>query len=179
MNIHPLIMEGQMHHAVLKLENIMKLEKEIYQEIFQIEEDKSEAIIKKTGRAIEELSVSQEKLLGKVESLEKERLKLMEGYKKHGNLHLQGREITLLDIADSVDKASSVKLKEAGQELKKILLKVKNIQDMNSQLLKDNMEFYDILISGLKNSSTLRSGYGRDGKEKGRVFNPVLFNIKA
>jgi hypothetical protein len=45
--------------------------------------------------------------------------------------------------------------------------------------LNDNMEFYDILLSGLKNSSTLKSGYGKDGKEKGRVFNPVLFNIKA
>jgi len=168
-----------MHQAVLKLENIMKLEREIYQEIFHIEEDKSEAIMKKSGKVIEELSVAQEKLLRKIESLENERIKLMENYKKTHNQHLPHGEITLQDIIDSSDSKNSFSLKETGIELKKILLKVKNIQDLNSRLIKDNMEFYDILISGLKNSSTLRSGYGRDGKEQGRVFNPVLFNIKA
>jgi len=172
-------MEGQMHQAVVKLENIMNLEREIYQEIFHIEENKSESIMKKAGREIEELSARQEKLLGKVESLEKERIKLMEAYKKSGRVHLQHGEITLQDIIDSSDSISAVSIKESGSELKKVLLKVKKIQNLNSQMLKDNMEFYDILISDLKNSSTLRSGYGSDGKEKGRVFNPVLFNIKA
>ena len=168
-----------MHQAVLKLENILKLEREIYQQIFHIEEDKTEAIMKREGKAIEELSVSQEKLLKKIESLENERSLIMEEYKKHHRIQLRGNEITLQDIVNSGDSGSSSALKEAGLELKKILNKVKNVQDMNSCLLKDNMEFYDIFISGLKNSSSLRSGYGRDGKEKGRVFNPVLFNIKA
>jgi hypothetical protein len=172
-------MEGQMHQAVFKLENIMNLEREIYQEIFNIEENKSEAIMKKSGKVIEELSVSQEKLLGKIESLENERIKLMESYKKTHKLHPTHGDITLQDIIDTSDSKTAFSLKETGIELKKILLKVKSIQDLNSRLIKDNMEFYDILISGLKNSSTLRSGYGSDGKEKGRVFNPVLFNIKA
>ncbi len=168
-----------MQQAVLKLENIINLEREIYQDIFHIEEEKSEAIIKKAGREIEELSIAQEKLLLKVDSLEKERVKLMEGFKKHRNPHYHDGEITLSDIMDSSDQKSASSLKGAGLALKTVLLKVKNIQNMNSRLLKDNMEFYDILISGLKNSSTLRSGYGSDGKEKARVFNPVLFNIKA
>ncbi len=168
-----------MHQAVFKLENIMNLEREIYQEIYKIEEDKSEAIMKKSGRVIEELSVTQEKLLGKIETLENDRIKLMESYKKTHKLHPPHGGITLQDIIDSTDDETASALKEAGVELKKILLKVKSIQDLNSRLIKDNMEFYDILISGLKNSSTLRSGYGRDGKEQGRVFNPVLFNIKA
>jgi len=168
-----------MHQAVFKLENIMNLEREIYQEIFNIEENKSEAIMKKSGKVIEELSVSQEKLLGKIESLENERIKLKDSYTKTQKLNLPHGDITLQDIIDSSDSKTAFPLKEAGIELKKILLKVKSIQDLNSRLIKDNMEFYDILISGLKNSSTLRSGYGRDGKEQGRVFNPVLFNIKA
>jgi len=168
-----------MPQAVLKLENILKHERDIYQEIFNIEESKTEAIIQKDGRAIEELSVRQEKFLGKIESLEKERVKLMEGYKKLSRLNLNGDEITLQDIIDSAGAEPASGLKKAGIELKKVLLKVKNVQDMNTRLLKDNIEFYEILITGLKNRSTLRSGYGSDGKEKGRVFNPVLFNIKA
>jgi hypothetical protein len=172
-------MEGQMHQAVFKLENIMNLEREIYQEIYNIEEIKSEAIMKKSGKVIEELSTAQEKLLGKIESLENERIILMESYKRAHKLNAPHGEITLQDIIDSSNSKTAFSLKETGIELKKILLKVKSIQDLNSRLIKDNMEFYDILISGLKNSSTLRSGYGSDGKEQGRVFNPVLFNIKA
>lgn len=168
-----------MPQAVLKLENILKMERDIYQEIFYIEENKSEAILQKDGKTIEDLSIRQEKLLGKIEILEKERIKLMESYKKHIHLRLQGNEITLQDIVASAGTEAASGLKKAGIELKNILLKVKNVQDMNTRLLKDNVEFYEILITGLKNSSTLRSGYGSDGKEKGRVFNPVLFNIKA
>lgn len=168
-----------MHQAVLKLENIIKLEKEIYQKIFHIEEAKSEAIIKKDGKAIEELSLSQEKLLSKIESLENERLKLMDSFRKRLKIQITGDEVTLQDILDSIDLKTASIVKESGIELKKVLLKVKRIQDTNTQLLRDNMEFYNILISDLKNSSTVRSGYGSDGKEKGKVLNPVLFNIKA
>lgn len=168
-----------MSQAVLRLENIMNLEREIYQEIFHIEEDKSEAILHKEGKVIEELSVKQEKLLGKIDSLEKERIKLMEGYRKHPGLRHQNGDITLQDVIEVSDSESASALKKTGNELKGVLVKVKNVQDMNARLLKDNMEFYDILIAGLKNSSTLRSGYGSDGKEKGRVVNPVLFNITA
>ncbi len=168
-----------MPQAVLKLENILNLERDIYQEIFHIEEEKSESILQKEGKAIEELSIRQEKLLGRIDALEKERLKLMEGYKKHLHLRSNGNDITLQDIIASTGEQSASGLKKAGSELKKVLLKVKKVQDLNTRLLKDNMEFYEILITGLKNRSTLRSGYGSDGKEKGRVFNPVLFNIKA
>ena len=82
-------------------------------------------------------------------------------------------------MLDSIDSPQGEILKQNGIELKNILLKVAKVQDLNSQLLTDNMEFYDIIISGLKNSSSIMAGYGSDGKEKSGVVNPVLFNIKA
>ena len=66
-----------------------------------------------------------------------------------------------------------------GSELKGIMLKLRDRQENNGRLLQDNMEFFGILISDLKNSSSLKSGYGSDGKENVRVVNPVLFNTKA
>lgn len=168
-----------MHHSAQKLADIMNLEREIYRDILDIEEKKSEAISGKEGKLIEELSVKQEKFLTKIESLEAERFKTMSDCRKLVKIKTTRPEITLQDVIDSVDDESGKILKETGVKLKKILVEVKKIQDLNSQMLKDNMEFYEILISGLKNSSTLKSGYGKDGKEKGRVFNPVLFNIKA
>jgi flagellar biosynthesis/type III secretory pathway chaperone len=164
-----------MNFSVRELIDILRQEREIYEKIFHIEEEKSESIIQRDGKSIQELSLSQEKFLKVIEDLENKRIALMKKYK----IAKQSRgEITLQDIIEA-DSTQGEIVKQAGIELKNILLKVTKVQDLNSQLLIDNMEFYDIIISGLKNSSAVRSGYGSDGKEKVGAVNPVLFNIKA
>jgi hypothetical protein len=168
-----------MNKLVQELIIILEHEREIYENIFHIEEKKSEAIINRDGRVIEEFSLSQEKFLKEIERLEAERTVLMKRYKSASKMK-QGRgEITLQEIIDSIGSAQGEILKQAGIELKNILLNLTKVQGLNSQLLMDNMEFYDIIISGLKNSSFISSGYGSDGKEKVGTVNPVLFNIKA
>ena len=168
-----------MNNLVQELIIILEHEREIYENIFHIEEDKSEAIIKREGKVIEELSQSQEKFLKEIECIEDERITLMTRYKSASKIKQNRGEITLQEIIESVDSTQGEILKQAGIELKNILLKVTGVQRLNSQLLMDNMEFYDIIISGLKNSSSIRAGYGSNGKEEAGVANPVLFNIQA
>ena len=168
-----------MKPLIVRLDNIMMQEKEIYDEIFNIEENKTEAIMNRDGKAIEELSSVQEKFLMKIDSMENERLQIMHELGRYiGTVNHEG-EITLNDIINFFNGEYGAKLKETGSGLKKILISIKEIQDLNSRMMNDNVEFYDILISGLKNSSTLKSGYDKDGREKAKVFNPVLLNIKA
>jgi len=167
-----------MNNLVQKLIAILEHEREVYEKIFNIEEKKSESIMEREGKVIEELSLAQENLLKKIEDLENERISLMKKYQSVSMIKQKG-EITLQDIIDSIDGSRSKILKQTGIELKNILLKLAKVQDLNSGLLMDNMEFYDIFISGLKNSSAVMSGYGSDGKEQAGVVNPVLFNIKA
>ena len=166
-----------MNNLVKELVGILEHEREIYEKIVYIEEKKRQAIMDREGKLIEELSGSQERLLTEIERLENERIALMKRYKSA--LKQNKGEITLQDIIESIDGAQGEILKQAGVELKNILLKITRVQDLNSGLLMDNMEFYDIFISGLKNSSAVMSGYGSDGKEQAGVVNPVLFNIKA
>ena len=168
-----------MNVLIQELISILEHEKEIYEKIFHIEEEKSEAIINREGKVIEKLSSSQEKFLKEIEGFENERIALMRRYKSLSKIKQNRVEITLQEIIDSIDSTQAEILKQAGIELQETLLKVIKVQGLNSQLLMDNMEFYDIIISGLKNSSSIKSGYGSDGKEKAGVINPVLFNIKA
>jgi len=88
-------------------------------------------------------------------------------------------EVSLSEIASRADSETSSKIIKSGTDLKKLLVKLRNRQDTNTKLLQDNMEFFSILMSDLKNSSSLKSGYGSDGRENNRVVNPVLFNTKA
>ena len=168
-----------MNSSIRELVLILEHEKKIYDKICNIEEKKSEAIIERDGRLIQELSLSQEKLLKEIEGFENERIAHMKMYKSLSKMKHNRGEITLQDIIDSIDGTQAEILRQAGIELKETLLNVTKVQELNSQLLLDNMEFYDIIISGLKNSSSIRSGYGSDGKEKAGIINPVLFNIKA
>lgn len=164
---------------VSELEAILKKQMSIYSEILDYEERKGEAIISKNGKIIQEITAFQEKLIKSVEALETERMNLI---KKHFTANRSAENtgvITLREIASSVDSRKGSAIIKQGEELKSLLLRVRAKQENNSSMLKDNMEYFDILISGLKNSSSVKSGYDRDGKEDERVMNPVLFNQKA
>lgn len=164
---------------VADLETILQKQKSLYCEILEHEERKGEAIISKNGKVIQEISSSQEKLLKSVDALETERMNLVKknfaGDRSAGKSEIK----TLREIAASIDSRKGASIIKQGEELKSLLLKVRAKQENNSSMLKDNMEYFDILISGLKNSSSMKSGYDRDGKEDERVINPVLFNQKA
>lgn len=122
------------------------------------------------------MSSNQEKLLFKIEALEVEREKLLSVLSAETGIR-QGA--TLVEFTSGVSIGDSAGIMKSGSALKNVILKLKDKQEANKKLLRDNIEFFEILISDLKNSSSLRSGYGSDGKEKSRVVNPVLFNTKA
>lgn len=165
-----------MHHIFSKLESILADETTIYHEIYNLEKEKTEAAIEKKGTLIQELSANQEKLLFKIETLETERGKVLSLLFTKSDLKPGA---TLSEITAGIDGEASAGIMKCGTELKNVILKLRDKQESNKKLLQDNIEFFEILISDLKNSSSLKSGYGSDGKEKSRVVNPVLFNTKA
>lgn len=165
-----------MHQIFSRLESILADESIIYHEIYNLEKDKTEAAIVKNGALIQELSSSQEKLIFKIEALESERAKVMSVLSAEAGFR---NGATLSEMSSAIDDDTSARIMKCGSGLKSVILKLREKQETNRKLLQDNIEFFEILISDLKNSSSLKSGYGSDGKESVRVVNPVLFNIKA
>jgi hypothetical protein len=162
-----------------ELESVLKNQKKLYIEILDCEEKKSEAVISRDGKLIEEISAREEKLLKSVEALEFSRIEIIKKFFAGKKNSLIPEEVTLKDIAQNEQNKKGELIIKLGSDLKALLLKVKAKQESNASMLKDNMEYFDILISGLKNSSSMKSGYDRDGKEDERVINPVLFNQRA
>jgi len=165
-----------MHHIFTKLESILTDEAILYHEIYNLEKDKTEAAIEKKGALIQELSANQEKLLFKIETLEAERGTVLSLLSTKIDLKPGA---TLSEVTAGIDSEASARIMKCGTELKNVIIKLRDKQESNKKLLQDNIEFFEILISDLKNSSSLKSVYGSDGKEKSRVVNPVLFNTKA
>ena len=165
-----------MKNLVKSIERILSEQKDLYGKVFSIEEKKNIAIIEKDGKLIEKLSSEQENLLSRISRLERSREKVIKNYREMKIIENMPEDITLKGIAKSLNRDSSSNLLKMGSELKGIILKLSSLQETNRKLLNDNMEFYNILFSGLKSSTSIQSGYGKDGKEDGRVANSVMIN---
>ncbi len=168
-----------MYKPVIEMEKILSREIELYESLFNLEIDKSEAITRKDWRSVENISLRQEKELSEIDLLEKKREKLIQEYRKLNNLDDLTREVTLRDIILSMDEDSSHHLLRLGMDLKSVMNRTSDLVRTNGTLLHDNMEFFNILMSGLKTNRG-QAGYGNDGKEENlKSSHPVLFNQTA
>ncbi len=161
--------------TVSDLKKILSEQNKIYSRICEMEEEKEVAIMSRDGDKLKELSTSQEKLLDSVDKLEERRMACIQNYIDENNIS-NSASLTLREFVDSMNDDSARFLLTLGVELREKLLKLKEKQETNAKLLDDNMEYFNILISGLKDSSMVRSGYEIDGKREGVITNPVLFN---
>ena len=160
------------------LENILQAEITVYEDILLLEEEKARAIMNKDGKMIEELSVRQESLIKEIDLLENDR---MDASERCGRRILSAGTVnpTLKEIAGTLDQKASASLLKTGESLKKLLFRISEKQGINARMIQDNIDFFNLLISDLKNSSSIKAGYNRDGSENTRIVNPVLFNIRA
>jgi len=165
--------------SVIEMEKILIKENDIYTRILEVEDTKGEAILDRNGEKLQKLVESQESLIGEIEKLESRRVACIESYIKNNNLHDMGKDLSLKEVVASMNEDSAQHLLTLGMDLKKKLLRLQEKQQLNMKLLEDNMEFFNILISGLRDSSSMKSGYGSDGKEEETITNPVLFNLRA
>ncbi len=168
-----------MDNPVAALEKVLSREKELYEKVYALEDAKKEVILRRDGRELERLSAEQELALREIQHLDERRIKAIDQYRKLYRLDDCARDITLSDVVGSMDEDSSKRLMAIGIDLKDLLLRLRDLQSMNSGLLLDTMEFYRILLSGLKNGVSLDAGYCRKGREEGKVAAPVLFNQTA
>jgi hypothetical protein len=173
--------EALMRNSVSKMESILNEEKVIYSKILEIERQKGEAISEQNGEHLERYALDQAQFLERIDELEIERESLVSEYVRNNRLDDLGKEVTLKEILLSMDEDSSRHLMRIAMELKTQLIELQKIKETHDRMLNDNMEFYNILLSGLKKGSKLDSSYGSDGKEDEGVKakNPLLFNQTA
>ncbi|MFC1670952.1 flagellar export chaperone FlgN [Spirochaetota bacterium] len=164
---------------VVDLEKILCEQKRVCQRIYDIEERKSNAITGHDGKLLEKLSLEQEGLLSIMSQLENQRLQEIDNYRKINRLDDIAEGLTLKDIVLSMDEDSSHHLFKYGVELKKILTKISKLHRNNEKLIRDNMEFFNLLISGIKSNSAVNAGYDSEGKEEESTKNSILFNQTA
>lgn len=169
-----------MYKPVIEMEKILRKEKEFYDDLYRLENEKSEAILKRDWKLLEAISLDQSGLFPDIEKMESRREELIEEYRKVNNLDDLDRVVKLRDIVLSMDEDSSLHMLQLGIDLREVIVKVNSLVKTNNVLINDNLEFFNILISGLKNGRNDRIGYDSRGKEDNiKTAAPVIFNQTA
>jgi hypothetical protein len=166
--------EGGMESPVHELERILKNEIDIYDELASIEAEKTGLILARDGMGLESYAQKQEHLLMEISELEKKRQETISRYREE--YHLDETAVSLHDVVRNMDEDSALRLMRCGMELKKNVLRMQSLSETNGKLIEDNMEFFNILLSGLKNSVSLHTGYTREGSSARVTGGSLLFN---
>ncbi|HNR90453.1 MAG TPA: flagellar protein FlgN [Spirochaetota bacterium] len=165
-----------MSMAVRELERVLKNEVAIYHQLYDCEEEKGRAIIARDGALIERLSREQEELMRRLGALERERLALIDEYVRENRINELPGNVTLRQIVAQMDEDSSHRLLAIGMALRSVLTKIQSLQETNRTLLDDNIRFFSILLSTLKDTVSVKTGYSGSGVEESRVSQSLIFN---
>jgi hypothetical protein len=166
-----------MEKHISEIIRILKEETELFEKLCSLEKDKTGAIVDHNGKLIEKISGDEEGLLTRISELESMRLAQVNGYMKAR--HIRKSQVTLYDVAAATDKPVSENMILMGRSLKEVMLRLGRLQETNRVLIHDNMEYYNILLTGLRRDTTLETGYGKDGREEEKLRNSILFNQTA
>lgn len=161
---------------VIALKKILEKEVSIYREVLRLEEEKGEAIVNRDGKQLETVTLEQENLLKNIGTLEEERISVIEEYSRQNHLDDLGRPVTLKDVVSLMDEDSAHTLLGLGMDLKRHLQKLGRLHETNQVLIQDNLEFFNLLISGLKSAVTTDDGYGPGGDGRQKVAGSLMFN---
>ena len=161
---------------VMALKKILEKEVSIYREVLRLEEEKGESIINRDGKQLEAVTREQENLLKSIGSLEEERITVIKEYSRQNHLEDLGRPVTLKDVVTLMDEDSAHTLMGLGLQLKRKLQKLGRMHETNQVLIQDNLEFFNLLISGLKDAVAIDDGYGPGGDGKQKVAGSLMFN---
>ncbi len=165
--------------TVHNIENILRLELELYKKVCDLEEKKGEAIISRDGTLLEALSHEQENVLNEILKLESHRNDLVEVYRKEKKLNDLSREITLRDIIRSLNEDLANRIYQLGVDIKALLYKIQALAETNEKLARDHIEIFTLLLKEIKGRLSLRTGYNKEAVENCSIDNPLVINRTA
>jgi flagellar biosynthesis/type III secretory pathway chaperone len=156
---------------IKQLNENLKTQASIYNDLKHLAELKKQALVKNNLIELEAVTVREEQLLLEAARLEKERL-----YWAEQIAHSMGKppeEITLSELAERYPE-----LQEVKTDLENVITNLKEVHELNTQLLKQAIKVVDVTLGVL---TTQPSGnlYQRPGKKESEPRNAIRFLDKS
>lgn len=152
---------------ILQLNDNLKRQAALYSELKIYAEQKQQALIKNDLHTIEALTLREEQIILEASRLEKERLQWAEKIANH--LGKSPENITLSELAEHYPELIEVK-----KEMDSVLKNLKEVNDLNTQLIKQAIKVVDLTL-GLMTSQPQGTVYGRPGEKENEPKSNVRF----
>lgn len=150
-----------------QLNENLKSQARIYGDLKHLAELKQQALVKNNIHEIEAVTVREEQLLLEAARLEKERLLWAEQIAQR--MGKPADKITLTELAQRYPELQDVKV-----ELENVITNLKEVHELNTQLLKQAIKVVDITL-GMLTTQPNQTVYHRPGKKESEPTQVIRF----
>lgn len=149
---------------------------EIYEQYFKLAEAKKEIIIKGEVKKLDYITQKEEKLMSSMQKIDQIRNTIV------GNIlyEIKVESIeNLSELCKYLDKEPKDKILNSKKKLEDLLLKIKNINELNEKLIKQSLEYIDFNVNVLLSSESGGSTYGQEANENDLNKKSTIFDAKV
>lgn len=199
------MLEAVLANLISKLISVLEKEEYVYSQFLKLAEKKTDIIVNGKVRELEDITKMEQTFSTTMQKLETEREQIIG--EMASSLNIQPSELTITWIIENSnrfiekagnqftgkienkpeDKPEELQQKELFKNvnnLKSIRNKIiglvehlKKVNDMNSNLIKNSLEYIDFSINLMTSVTNAGGKYGNDGKE-GKIERKSLFDVK-
>jgi len=158
-----------------KLVEVLEQETAIYEDILELSRKKTDTIVEGKVPELENITKQEQTLVSKVHKLESVRLSLLQ--ELSGQLGMKPEKMALSVLVEQMQGKEAEKLKVLQNKIAGILSELKNVNELNSRLIKNSLEYIDFSINLLAAAGAEGNNYGKTGQVTGHKKRN-LFDIK-
>jgi len=151
----------------------LKEEKELYQKLFAVAEEKNEALLESNTEALSETLAADQEVIEKIEAKEKERKEIIEKIKKEFDLKLEHDKYS--DFIKELPADWEEDLRKIREEIIELTDEFYSLNDQNQKLLNQALEVntfsIESILKSIKENKNTYSKKDKDQKEQPRLLN--------
>lgn len=160
------------HTIIVTLRTLIKL----YTHLLQVSKQKTEAIKDYQLEPLEELLVTERKLIQQIEKAESKRYQAVEAWFDSNESSGTKRTITVMLEKLAADDSIKTELERLSTQLRDLLTELKKQEELNQQLLAQSLQFVHLSLN-MMNPSMEQINYGQN--DTSPLLKRSVFDSKA
>lgn len=157
-----------------ELTTILQKQRELYDQLLGIAKDKKDVLVKADLAALDGYTRQEEKVVLQVGKLEDQRNQVHQALANHFNV--QGNEVTIAFLLEKCGAEPGASLSEEATGLKTVLDALRDVNDLNSDLVKQSLDYIEYTVNLLTSMGEVPSYPEKKGASSQEQVRARLFD---
>lgn len=145
-----------------ELIDVLNNEAEIYREVLKISRNKTRIIVEGKTSELENITRKEQALISRIADFEEIRGRIVKKFSEQ--FEKEAYNLTISSIINMLPQDKSQKLNSILADLSKSLKEIKEVNTLNSKLIKNSLEYIDFSINLLTGTGASGNLYGNSGQ---------------